>query len=113
MLNIISLILAGSVFVYIAKDNLTPVTLSLAQYTIADIPLFFVILGSLLVGLILSYLVQLVGSIATSFVLRGNKQVIKSSKDEILELTKRVHQLELENEKLKTADPVQGDPNAL
>lgn len=113
MLNIIILLVAGSVFAYISKDNLTPVTLNVAQYTFANIPLFYVIVGSLLVGLVLSYIVQIIGSIATAFVLRGNRQTIKSSQDEILELTKRIHQLELENEKLKHEGPAIVDANAL
>ena len=39
---------------------------------------------------------------------------MKKKNDEVLELTKRVHQLELENEKLKNNTTVQiEDPNAL
>lgn len=113
MLNIILLLLSGSVLAYISRDNLAPVTLHLAQYTIAQIPLFYVIVGSLLAGLILAYIVQLFGSIATAFVLRGNQKAMKSGRDEILELTKRIHQLELENEQLKHAEPVNFDQNAL
>lgn len=113
MLNIIILLMAGSVFAYISKDNLAPVTLNLANYSFANIPLFYVIVGSLLVGLVLSYIVQILGSIANSFVLRGNRQEIKSSQNEILELTKRIHQLELENEKLKRSEPEIIDANAL
>ena len=70
-------------------------------------------MGSLLVGLIVAYLIQLFGSIATAFVLRGNRKAMKSGQDEILELTKRVHQLELENEKLKRSEPEIIDANAL
>lgn len=113
MLNIIFLLITGSVFAYLSKDNLAPVTLNVAQFTFANIPLFYVIVGSLLVGLVLSYLVQLFGSVATAFVLRGNRQTIKSGRDEVLELTKRVHQLELENERLKHENPVVVDANAL
>ncbi len=113
MLNIIFLLITGSVFAYLSKDNLVPVTLNVAQYTFANIPLFYVIVGSLLVGLTLSYFVQVLGSITNSFVLRGNRQAIKSGRDEVLELTKRVHQLELENERLKQNNPAVVDANAL
>ena len=113
MLNIILLILAGTSFVYIAKDNLSPVTLSLVHYSFDNIPLFYVIIASLLVGLILSYVFQIIKSVANAFTLRGNKQKIVSSQAEILELTKRIHQLELENEKLKHEGPQIVDANAL
>ena len=52
-------------------------------------------------GLALSYLVYLVHDISTSFTIRGKNKEIKKEKDEVLELTKNVHQLELENEKQK------------
>lgn len=113
MLNIIFLLITGSVFVYLSKDNLAPVTLSVAQYTFANIPLFYVIVGSLLTGFVLSYLVQIFGSIANLLVLRGNRQAIRSGRNEVLELTKRVHQLELENERLKQDNPAAVDANAL
>ena len=53
-------------------------------------------------------------SISHSITLRGKNNEIKKDKDEILELTKNVHQLELENEKIKNgteSDPT--DQNAL
>jgi len=114
MLILIFLLIIGSGLVYISKFNFTPVTLNLGAYVFPDIPLFYVIIGSFIIGLVLSYLVQLVGSISTSFTLHGKNKEIKKDEDEILELTKRVHQLELENEKLKhvTGNEPE-DPNAL
>ena len=113
MLNIIFLLITGSVFAYLSKDNLTPVTMNLAQYTFSSIPLFYVIIGSLLVGLTLGYIIQIFGAIATAFLLRGNQRAIKSGQNEVLELTKRLHQLELENESLKNTGSSITDSNAL
>lgn len=91
-----------------------PVTINLGLYTFSGIPLFYVIVGSLVVGLGLSYIIYLVHSISTALKLRGKDHEIKKDKDEILELTKRVHQLELENEKLKHSAKIEPeDPNAL
>ena len=91
-----------------------PVSVNLGMYVISDIPLFYVIVGSLLFGLVLSYLVYLVHAISTSFTLRGKDNEIKKDKGEVLELTKRVHQLELENEKLKHRPNTESeDKNAL
>ena len=114
MLVLILLLVVGSILVYISKFNFTPVTVNLGFYTFPDIPLFYVIVASLLFGLILSYLAYLIHSISTSFKLKGKDKVIKKDKDTVLELTKRVHQLELENEKLKNgSDPQPTDQNAL
>jgi len=114
MLTLILLLVVGSFLVYISKFNFAPVTLNLGFYVLTDIPLFYIVAGSLLIGLVMSYLIHLVNSISTSFTLRGKNKVIKNDKDEILELTRRVHQLELENEKLSHNTGNQPeDPNAL
>lgn len=101
MLTLILILIIGSGLVYISKYNFTPVSLNLGAYVISDIPLFYVIVGSFLIGLVLSYLVHLIRAISTSFTLHGKNKEIKKDEDEILELTRQVHQLELENEKLK------------
>lgn len=91
-----------------------PVSVNLGVYVISNIPLFYVIVGSLVIGLVLSYLVYLIRAISTSFTIRDKDNEIKKNKDEVLELTKRVHQLELENEKLgHDTGVVPEDPNAL
>lgn len=114
MLVLILLLISGSIIVYISKYNSMPVSLNLGTHAISNIPLFYVIIGSFLFGLVLSYLVYMVRSIFTSFKLRGKDKEIKKDEDEVLELTKRVHQLELENEKLKHSPSLEPeDKNAL
>ncbi len=91
------------------------VTLHFGPYIFSDIPLFYIIVGSLLIGLSLSYFTALVRSISTGFTIRGKDKKIKQTKNEIVDLTKRIHQLELENEKLKNNSSViePHDKNAL
>ena len=101
MLILILLLVMGSFFAYVSQFNLMPVTVNLGWYVISDVPLFFVIVGSFLTGLVLSYLVLLVHDTSAFFTLRGKKNELHKKKLTVLELTKRVHQLELENEKLK------------
>lgn len=114
MLVLILFLVVGSGLVYISKYNFTPVSVNLGMYTIADIPLFYVIVGSLVIGLVLSYLVYLVHSISISFKFRGKDREIKKNKEEVLELTKSVHKLELQNERQKNGTDVESDdPNSL
>lgn len=114
MFILILFLIVGSTLVYISKFNFMPVSVNLGMYVFNDIPLFYVIVGSLLIGLILSYVLYLVHVVSTSFKLSGKNREIKKDKDEVLELTKRVHQLELENEKLKHSKNVEPeDQNAL
>ena len=113
MINIILLLIASTGLTYISKYNLEIVNVNLGRYTISDIPLFYVIVGSVLAGLLLSYIMQIFTSIFTYFELRGKNREIITGKREILNLTKTVHQLEIKNEKLKHSDTVPEDANAL
>ena len=112
---LILLLVAGSVMVYLSQNNLLLVPLHLGPYLISDIPLFYIIIGSLLVGLGLAYLLYLVNSIFTAFSMRRKDKKIKQDKSEIVALTKQIHQLELENERLKNNSTViePQDKNAL
>lgn len=113
MLNIIVLLIVGSGLAYIAKFNQQLVTVNLGIYLLENVPLFYVIVGSMLIVLILSYLMQILTNIYTYLELRGKGKIIKLGQAEILDLTKTVHQLELENEKLKHENIEYGDPKAL
>ena len=114
MLIIILILIVGSMLVYISQYNFQLISVNLGFYIAKDIPLFYVIVISMLVGLILSYLIYLVNSISHSFVLRGKNNEIKKNKTEALELTKRVHQLEIKNEKMGNDSGIeQRDANAL
>jgi uncharacterized membrane protein len=114
MLVLILFLVVGSLLVYVSKFNFMPVTINLWQYTYTDIPLFYVIIGSVLIGMVVSYLVYLMHVVTTALKLHGKDRELKKEKNEVLELTKRVHQLELENEKLKNgSDSEPEDSNAL
>lgn len=114
MLILILSLIIGSLLVYISKYNFQPVSVNLGFTVFSGIPLFYVIVSSLVIGLVLSYLASLIQSISTSFILHGKNVEIKRNKDEVLELTKRVHQLEIKNEKLGKDSGIEpGDRNAL
>jgi hypothetical protein len=100
--------------VYVSKYNFQPVSVNLGFTVFSGIPLFYIIIVSLVIGLVLSYLASLIQSISTSFILHGKNVEIKKNKGEVLELTKRVHQLEIKNEKLgKDSEIESRDTNAL
>ena len=114
MLALILMLVLGSGLVYISKFNFTPVAVNLGFIAFSEVPLFYVIVVSLVIGLLLSYLIHLVGEVSNSLRFRGKDKEIKKNKDEVLELAKRVHQLELENEKIKNGTTLEVvDTNAL
>ena len=51
------------------------------------------------------YMIHLINSISTAFTIRSKNKEIKKSERNVTELTKNIHQLELENEALKKGDP--------
>ena len=112
---LILLLVVGAFMAYLAQDNSMLVTLRLGTSVVSGIPLFYIIIGSLLTGLGLAYCMYLVNSIFTAFSMRRKDTAIKHGKSDIVDLTKRIHQLELENERLKNhsalAEPQ--DKNAL
>lgn len=112
---LILLLVVGAVMVYLAQNNLMPVTMHLGATVITNIPLFYVIIGSLLTGLVLAYFIYLINSIFTAFTMHGKDNKIKQGKSDIVDLTKQIHKLELENERLKNNSTViePQDKNAL
>lgn len=100
MLIVIYLMVIGSLFVYISRFNFQLVSINLGFKSFSGVPLFYVIVASFLIGLVLSYVSSIIKSISTSFILHGKNAEIKKNKNEVLELTKRVQLLEIKNEKL-------------
>lgn len=115
MLELIFLLVVGGIMAYLAQNNLTLVTLRFGIYAFTNIPLFYVIIGSLLTGLGMAYIMHLFNSIFTAYAMHGKNTRIKKGNSEIVDLTKRIHQLELQNEKLKNTSTVTEleDTNAL
>lgn len=101
MLILILFLVIGTAMVYLAQNNLMLVPLHIGPYVISEIPLFYVIIGSLVLGLLFAYILYLVNAIFVAFSMHKKDKKIKETKNEVVELTKRIHQLELENERLK------------
>lgn len=101
MFSLILLLVFGTGIALLAMQNATPVTLSLFTYTFPNLPLFYIMIGSMLTGIIFAYVIYLTNSIYTSFIIRGKDKKIRQERKELTELTKKLHQLEIENAKLK------------
>ena len=114
MLALILTLLVGSGLVYISTYNFMLVSVNFGFFIIENVPLFYVILGSLVTGLLLSYGIYTINAISNSIKFRAKDKEIKKNKGEVLELARRVHQLELENEKIKNGTVIDNvDSNAL
>ncbi len=101
MLALIVLIVFGMGAAFFATQNTQTISITLASYPLTGIPLYLIVLGSLLLGFLVSWVINLVGVISSAFKIHGKENTIKDANKQISELTKKVHQLELENERLK------------
>lgn len=95
-------------------QNTEVVSLHFLSYTFSDLPINFVIIGSILFGVVLAYLISFINSISTSLLIRSQHKKIGKERKEVAELTKRVHQLEIENVSLQVEkDPDHFDKKSL
>lgn len=113
MATLIVTVLVGLILAYFATQNTGNVTLNFLNYTLSSIPVYIVVSGALLVGLFLSWIISLVNSIGTGFAMRGKETKIKDYRKENAELIKRIHQLEIENTRLKTETNFPADDKSL
>ena len=109
MFSLIIILVVGSIIAYLSLQNTMVVSLYFLDYTIPNLPLYYVIIGSMLVGLLLSYVIYLVHSIGVSFSLSKKDKKIMQERQQVAQLTKRVHQLELENVRLKKGTDSESD----
>ena len=113
MLTLIVTGILGLGFALFAVQNTEPVSLNFGSYTFAGIPVYLLILIPLLVGVLLSWFINLAKGLSQSLTINEQKDKLKESKKEVAELTKMVHKLELENTKLKTEQGKEEDENAI
>jgi hypothetical protein len=72
-----------------------------AGYSYDSMPLYLVILGSLLFGFLIAGVLSSINSMFSAFKIMGKNNTINSSQKEIESLKEKIHQLELENVELK------------
>lgn len=101
MFALIVLIVFGIGVAFFATENTQPVSITLARYPFTGIPLYLIVLGSLLLGFVVSWVISLVDVISSALKIHGKDSAIKDGNKQITELNKKLHELELENERLK------------
>ena len=97
---IITLIFAIGV-AFFATQNTASVVIHVSQYS-RSVPLYFVVLVSILVGFVLAWILHLLDAFTSLFTLWSKDNVIKKEKKVNSELTKKVTELEVEKAKLET-----------
>lgn len=81
-------------------QNSTPVDLRLSTLQLTNIPLYYVVLGTVLLTLIFSWIVSVINSVSSTFALHGKDNTVKKLKKENADLEKKIHQLEVDNARI-------------
>ena len=103
-------IIFGLFFTVFAIQNTVPVTLVFGAFSLPFIPIYVIILGALLIGILLAWIFSAIDNVSTFFILNKKENTIRELKKTLSEVIRRVHQLEIEKDKLKkTSKLVQED----
>ena len=101
MLDAIFAVLLSAGIAFFAIQNKDGVAIHIASYSFKDIPLYIVVLSSLLIGLIIGWVINIIKSFIANRRIYGKDAALRETKRLVAELTKRTHQLEIENEELR------------
>lgn len=105
MLALLVAVIFGAAIGYFATQNTMPVTIRLADYAVEEVPLYLVIVGSLLVGLLIAWILYIARSVSSSITIHGKDTEVRRARQTVADLEHRVQQLEVENARLRTKYP--------
>ena len=102
MLSLIVTILFGLGVAYFALQNSMNVVIHMWNYTLIGVPVYAVVVISILAGVLISWVISGLNSLAAYLALRGKDKVIKEDKRTISQLRQDLHKLEVENAQLRS-----------
>ena len=91
MLSLIVTILFGLGVAYFALQNSMNVVIHMGNYTLIGVPVYAVVVISILVGVLISWVISGLNSLAAYLALRGKDKVIKEDKRTISQLRQDLH----------------------
>lgn len=101
MLILVAVILYGVLFAIFSTQNTVPVQVKLGENMLSGVPLYMVVLGSLLMGTFLALVINLIESIPTTFALKSRENKIDQAAKRIDDQNIKIQELEMENAKLR------------
>ena len=113
MLILFLAIVLSIIFSIFATQNTGLITLYFYSYSLPNIPIYIVILASVLSAFVISLLVQLIKNLSSGMTISNQKSKIKFLKRELAEVIKDLHKMELENAKFKAEAGEPQDENSI
>jgi uncharacterized integral membrane protein len=113
VLALILFIIVGIGVAFFSSQNTQTVSITFANYPLTDVPLYQIVLSFLLIGLFLGWIISFFNVITSAFKIHRKENTIQDAKKQISLLTKKIHQLELENERLKNEYDLPSDDKSM
>lgn len=102
MLSLIVTIMFALAIAYFAIQNTLGVTLVVANNIFTNVPLFAIVIGSVLLGVLMSSVISGLNTLSTYLTIRSKEHIIHEDAKAIHSLQNKVQQLEVENARLRT-----------
>lgn len=100
MATLIVTVLMGLMLAYFATFNTQAVSINLAN-NFLTVPLYMLVIVSVLIGLLISAVINGIDSISSAFALRSRDSQIRQKEKTVEALETKIHELEIENAKLR------------
>lgn len=102
MLVLLLVVIFGLGMSFFATQNTATVHIIFGNYLISGIPLYVLVIGAMLLGIFISWLISIADNLSSRMTLHGKVTEIRKSQDIIQKLEQKNHALEVENAKLKS-----------
>src|SRR5579885_3498213 len=104
---LITAVVFGLVFALFSTQNTVGVPVNVGSYSLFQVPLYLLVLGSLLVGLIISWIISLFDAFGSFMTVRSRDAKLHESDLKIRNLQRRISELQVENARLSRPSNVQ------
>lgn len=91
----------GFIFALFATQNTSPASIAAGPWHLNNIPVYWIVLGSLLGGLFISWVINFFEGVAASWALMKKERQLKHTQRSVTTLNEKLQSLEIENAQLK------------
>lgn len=102
MIALVLFILFGLLFGYFATINTTLASVHFGTTSINSVPMYVIVLASFAIGVLFAAMFYTLRSISAKLAVSKKEKELADAKEEAIHLTKKIHELEIENAKLQT-----------
>lgn len=101
MFSLLILTVFGLAVAYFATQNTGQVHIIIANYLIQGVPLYIIVVGSMIFGIFISWIISLANSVSSGLRIHGKNAELKNANNTIISLKKENNALAMENNHLK------------